>query len=158
MCLVSLRTVALVSSVALAAPAAYAQVYKWVDGQGKVHYGDTPPEGQKNKPKPLELLDDRPTGAQASEAQVRLKRYQGELQKKPPAASAPVASPATVFKPVEPTRPASCSEQWQQYDEAYACFNPYRNANGSVKAEGFRNCPEVKVPECPNPGAVVPWN
>ena len=33
--------------MALAAPAASAQVYKWVDENGRVHYGENPPPGSK---------------------------------------------------------------------------------------------------------------
>ncbi len=33
--------------LALAAPAAMAQVYKWVDEKGRVQYGDKPPPGAK---------------------------------------------------------------------------------------------------------------
>ena len=36
---------ALALSALLASPAGVAQLYKWVDDQGKVHYGDSPPEG-----------------------------------------------------------------------------------------------------------------
>ena len=36
--------------VALAAPVAMAQVYKWVDDKGHVQYGDKPPPGAKATP------------------------------------------------------------------------------------------------------------
>ncbi len=36
---------ALALSALLTSPAGFAQLYKWVDDQGKVHYGDSPPEG-----------------------------------------------------------------------------------------------------------------
>ena len=35
--------------LALAAPAAAQQLYKWVDKDGKTHYSDTPPAGQEAK-------------------------------------------------------------------------------------------------------------
>jgi hypothetical protein len=34
--------------LALAVPAASAQVYKWVDEKGRVHYGEKPPPGSKS--------------------------------------------------------------------------------------------------------------
>ncbi len=37
--------VTLALSALLTSPAGFAQLYKWVDDQGKVHYGDSPPEG-----------------------------------------------------------------------------------------------------------------
>ena len=39
----------LIASLALA-PAAIAEVYKWVDRYGKVHYGDTPPANARATP------------------------------------------------------------------------------------------------------------
>jgi len=39
----------LIASLALA-PAAIAEVYKWVDSNGKVHYGDTPPANARATP------------------------------------------------------------------------------------------------------------
>lgn len=41
------KTLALLSFV-VAALAAHAQVYKWVDENGRVHYGEKPPEGVKS--------------------------------------------------------------------------------------------------------------
>jgi|LNFM01.1.fsa_nt_gb hypothetical protein len=38
-----LRPIALAAVMAIAAPAS-AQVYKWVDAQGRTHYGERPPE------------------------------------------------------------------------------------------------------------------
>ena len=37
-------------AVVLGAAAAHAQVYRWVDEQGKVHYGERPPSGAKATP------------------------------------------------------------------------------------------------------------
>ena len=39
----------------LAAVAAHAQVYRWVDEQGRVHYGEVPPAGAKASP-----VEDKP--------------------------------------------------------------------------------------------------
>ncbi len=36
---------ALALSALLTSPTVFAQLYKWVDDQGKVYYGDSPPEG-----------------------------------------------------------------------------------------------------------------
>ena len=33
----------------LLSPASHAQLYKWVDGDGKIHYGDSPPDNVKLK-------------------------------------------------------------------------------------------------------------
>lgn len=41
---------ALALAALLAAAAGHAQVYRWVDEQGKVHYGERPPSGAKASP------------------------------------------------------------------------------------------------------------
>jgi hypothetical protein len=46
-----------ICGMVLCSPAA-AQIYKWVDDQGKVHYSDNPPANQQN-PKGVKILDDR---------------------------------------------------------------------------------------------------
>ncbi len=40
---------ALLAALLAASPAAYGQLYKWVDADGKVHYGDSPPENAQLK-------------------------------------------------------------------------------------------------------------
>ena len=45
--------------LALAAPPAWAQIYKWVDEQGRVQYGEKPPAGAKSTP-----LRPPPSGAE----------------------------------------------------------------------------------------------
>jgi predicted secreted Zn-dependent protease len=47
------------AALAAAALAAHAQVYKWVDSNGKTQYGDRPPEEAKSRP----LRIDTPSGA-----------------------------------------------------------------------------------------------
>ena len=42
-----MKRIALVLALALCAAPAAAQLYKWVDKDGKVRYGDTPPPGAK---------------------------------------------------------------------------------------------------------------
>ena len=50
----------LIASLALA-PAAIAEVYKWVDRNGKVHYGDTPPANARATP--VEMTSSGPSRA-----------------------------------------------------------------------------------------------
>jgi hypothetical protein len=53
-------TLILIASLALA-PAAIAEVYKWVDSNGKVHYGDTPPANARATP--IEMTSSGPSRA-----------------------------------------------------------------------------------------------
>ena len=43
-------------------------------------------------------------------------------------------------------KPSSCEEEWKKFHDSAACFARYRIANGSVKAEAYKHCVEVKQP------------
>ena len=56
--------------LALAVPAASAQVYKWVDEKGRVHYGEKPPPGSKsNTVKPPVAVPNAPAKPQDLQSQ-----------------------------------------------------------------------------------------
>ena len=64
-----MKTILLIIVAAIFASAAWAQQYKWVDKDGKVRYGDTPPPGasvSRLKPPPPGVAS--PAPAPASEA------------------------------------------------------------------------------------------
>ena len=78
----------LLSALALAFPAA-AQVYKWTDSQGKVHYGDRPPDDARKQ----ELRIRVPT----YEGPVQVQDWSAVIRKKGPAAAAPDAGQVTMY-------------------------------------------------------------
>ena len=60
----------LVLLLALAVPVASAQVYKWVDEKGRIHYGEKPPAGSKpSAVKPPAAPPNAPTKAQDLQSQ-----------------------------------------------------------------------------------------
>ena len=64
----------------LAASTAHAQVYRWVDEQGKVHYGERPPSGAKASP-----VEDRlaaPPGAPAPKAAPDASQQERDFQRR----------------------------------------------------------------------------
>ena len=72
--------VALALAMLLAAVAAHAQVYRWVDEQGKVHYGERPPAGAKASP-----VEDRlatPPGAPAPQAAPGTAQQERDFQRR----------------------------------------------------------------------------
>ncbi len=147
--MIRLLTTMLLSAMGLLWAPAQAQVVKWVDDAGKTHYGDTVPDKYKRRAKPVTLTVDTPSEQQVQEAQARVRKdvaQAGASASSPAAQALTGASGASAPQGLD----MSCEAQWQRYDEAYACFNPYRNANGSVKAEAFKHCTQVKAPEfCP---------
>jgi hypothetical protein len=67
--------------LALAAPAALAQVFKWVDENGRVHYGEKPPPGTKaNALKPPAAAPNSPAAPQDVQSQER--EFRGRQIKK----------------------------------------------------------------------------
>ena len=64
----------------LAACAAHAQVYRWVDEQGKVHYGERPPTGAKASPVQDKLA--APPGAPAPKAAPDASQQERDFQRR----------------------------------------------------------------------------
>lgn len=127
------------------------EIYKWTDQNGQIHYGDSTAGSQNPNATTIDWPNATITGEQRQEADARLKREQTQLKQNvaPDESQAPSqgASGAT------PTGAEhnSCEAQWKKYEDSYACFDPYRLANGGVKTEAFEHCTEEKMPDCPRP-------
>ncbi len=63
-----------------AATAAHAQVYRWVDEQGKVHYGERPPSGAKASPVQDKLA--APPGEPAPKAAPDASQQERDFQRR----------------------------------------------------------------------------
>lgn len=153
---------ALLLGLALIAPAAHAEVKRWVDERGMVHYSDTaPPKGAAAGPVTTVETPPKPTALEQVRAERKLEAARDYVaQPSAHAASAPASAPqrAASAPRVGPPRSdpvadagAQCATQWRAYDDAYACLNPYRVAGGGVKAEGYAACPVVREPSCARP-------
>ncbi|MFN0317777.1 MAG: DUF4124 domain-containing protein [Burkholderiales bacterium] len=93
-------------------------IYRWIDENGRVHYGDSKPDSEKNPAKPLDLSNSAVTDEQRMQAE---------------------AEPDSAL-----AKKRNCLEAKRKFEESWACFNPYRNQNGSIRAEAFQHCTEVK--------------
>ena len=71
---------AIVLAALLATSAAHAQVYRWVDEQGKVHYGERPPTGAKASPVQDKLAT--PPGAPAPKAAPDASQQERDFQRR----------------------------------------------------------------------------
>lgn len=146
--------VVLVSSSLLANTVAIGQqVYRWIDSEGRVHYGNVIPDSARNKAKPVDLSGTRITEAQREEALSRLEKEKSSFKKPTlipePGTSAQAPTPRTSPAPTAadfPSGKRACEEALQRYRESVACFAPYVNVGGSVKAEAFKVCKEVPLP------------
>ncbi|MBK8018439.1 MAG: DUF4124 domain-containing protein [Betaproteobacteria bacterium] len=134
---------------------ALAQVYKWVDEHGKVHYGDAPPDHAQGKKKPVKIE----TPAQSpGERDAALKRAEAERRKldhlthsRRNADENAKHRPATATIAPTPPNETPCQKEWREFRERAACFAPYRTATGGIKAEAYQKCKEAVQPSsvCP---------
>jgi len=117
---------------------ARAEVYKWVDENGKTHFGDTVPENEQKRAKKIDLKNVDVSEQSRREAEARAAREKSAAQSRatPAAPSQPTATPAA----------PKTSDPKTEYNDSQACFNRYRNANGSLKPEAAQNCSAVKDP------------
>ncbi|MFV0678911.1 DUF4124 domain-containing protein [Ottowia sp.] len=145
-----LATVLAASLLATAAPAS-AQIKRWVDENGVVHFSNADPQPADQVASPVTEvpLARQPSAAESAAAQQQLEKYRQQLAQNPPAAPASAASSPQPQTPSADDQ--SCAAQWQRYNAAYACLDPYRAKGGAIKAEGFAKCPVVKQPSCPAP-------
>ena len=153
-----------------------AQVYKWVDEQGQVHYGNAVPKPHQKSAQPVDTTVPVPTDAERRDAAALAEREKAaaeslrrerervrvqEAAKAAPVKAAPApavkAAPAPALKtapapaPSSPTtalsdRKRQCEEELKRFRQSQDCFAPYRTANGGIRAEAFKHCVEVKMP------------
>jgi hypothetical protein len=126
-------------------------VWTWTDGSGQVHYGDTPPSERSARRVPI-IEPQAPGGAPSARRPVT-----GPASADPaprPAASQSVMSARTPAAPAarplragEGSAPTTCEERWRRFHESAACFSRFRVVGGGVKADAFRECAEVPMPE-----------
>lgn len=127
----------------LALPA-QAEIYKWVDDQGRPHFGEAPPEKYR---KSATVVSTPPVNT--IEGKVLGKRSDRESA----APAAPAASPAAGTATAAPATPAPseaelCALEHERYSASQACFARFRNANGSLKADAAGQCENAPQPTC----------
>jgi Domain of unknown function (DUF4124) len=146
----------LIVLLSLHTPISFAQVYRWVDSSGKVHYGEVVPERYKAGARLVTGGTPDPTPAQTREAQERAARDKLEAAERERARNASAPSAA---RPAQATESAgtSCEAEWKKFAESNECYSPYL-FRGGVKPEGAEKCgPAVAAPTCgPAPAKPTP--
>ena len=124
------------------------EVFKWVDENGKVHYGDTVPEKYRQESKKVDSSSPEVTDAQRQEAEARNAKEKARLDALEKSRDARVdVAPHAAPPPPEVLKTGDeCEEQMRKYLQSQECFAPYRNANGGINPEAFQRCTEVKQP------------
>ncbi len=133
-----------------------ADIFKWTDSKGVVHYGENLPQDRKEPVKSLDVRHSNLTDEQRSDGARRLVANRSKLNTKhtsdDESAVAPT-NPASNVKTtsvgsVSPTKPSTtssiCSDVWKKYEAQYECMNPYRifsgNGKNMVLPEGLVAC------------------
>jgi len=126
-------------------------IYRWVDDQGLVHYGDTVPDKYKDKAtrKP-ELKDPQIIDANGTAKEQRARAQARKIIEGAPEEAANTGSPP-VKNATTPANPSgngnlTCEQKWQRYNASQACFAPYRLANGGLRPGAYEHCEAVPEP------------
>ena len=142
------RLIACAAAAAALLPAAgaAAELYRWVDAQGRPHLSDRPPP---NPPANMsrEVLPDPATNTQQRSVPPPV-RQRGPT----PVVTAPRGPVPDGVAPAPAM--TECQARWADYQDSQACFESYRTFDAGLRPEAFQNCgPEVldPSPECGPP-------
>lgn len=147
--------VLLLASVVVSNALQAADIYRWVDDQGRIHLSDVVPDRYRESAVRVEPHAPQPTPEQQREAAERAQREQGRRPvpseaRSPELVAHPVAGePAqgVVKRPVEKVTDATdCATWWRLYRESEACFGPFHVRGGGLRPEAFDHCNEVPSP------------
>lgn len=140
--------------IALVSPmsAHSAEVYKWVDDTGGVHYGDSVPAPYKKQAERVNLpeIQTLDFGIQRSNAEVATGK-EAPVHRIPGDERIGETSPGLLSSGESggfDSDEATCEEKMQRFMDSQECFAPFRLANGAVRAEAFEHCTVVPQPRC----------
>lgn len=132
-----------------------ADIYRWVDKQGRLHLSDVVPDEYKDSATRIDSRQFELKPEQKREAEERAAREKANLPSLPeppvtavPSGSAPVSPPPVAKRPVQRvTTSTDCTTWWRLFRESQACFGPFHTVGGGIKPEAFEQCNEVPSPE-----------
>jgi hypothetical protein len=119
------------------------EIYRWVDKNGKVQYSTDVPEDRKATARKV----DTRVNIVSSRVPASIGTTPTEIPPREASQSEPVSSSR---QPV--TEREKCEAAWQRYNDAVACFAPYRQGiNGAsrgaiVAPEAFEKCQSLPEP------------
>ena len=130
----------------LSLQAGAADIYRWVDENGKVHISDVVPEKYRSSARrvdtgPTDVSPDNRAAAEARAAadRERAKASAAEAQRRAILHPDPVAAPKP---PAEP----ECDRAHRLYKESVDCFAPFITTRGTVREEAFNFCTSLPDP------------
>lgn len=143
--------------LALAVPGSFAwsaDLYRWVDENGRTHITDSVPEQHRKSATRIDTRQFEVSGEQRREAEARAERDRAKVRAIEDE-RARVTQPAAAAPGPKAAAAGTCAELHRRYRESLDCFAPYIQANGTTKAEAYSKCTVVKdpSPECGPPGS-----
>ena len=130
----------------LSLPAGAADIYRWVDENGKVHMSDVVPEKYRKSAKRMDTGSSEvsPENRAAAEARAAADRERAK-------ASAAAAKRQAILHPepiAAPKRPAEdeCDKAHRLYKQSVDCFAPFMTTRGTVREEAFNFCTSLPDP------------
>ena len=164
----SIRTTLALVTIAVLLPTSLlaADIYRWVDRDGRTQLSDTVPDEYKKSATRIDSRQFELSDAQRREAEARAAHEKLQAAEAAEAAeAAKVAARAKADSVAGPLAPASgataasgkpagnasdCATLQRLYKESTECFAPYRTAKGTTKAEAFDKCPVAvdPTPQC----------
>ncbi len=138
-------------------PAYGADIYRWVDEDGRVHFSDTVPQQHKKSATSIDSRQYELSPEQRKEAEARAAREKERSeeiakQKAAEAATPTKSTPKAGTAAAKPPAPATdCATLLQRFRESSECYAPFFNVNGSIKNNAYETCgPAVRYPaqEC----------
>lgn len=133
-------TILLVANAAVSA-----EIYRWTDEKGQVHFGDLVPESGKASASRVDTSSSTISEAERKAGEARLERERTEIARPVNGGGPAAASRATTTLPE--SRKTDCAEQWRKFNESIACFDAYRMTSGAMRPEAFDKCVQVRQPE-----------
>lgn len=141
-------------SLGLTGSANATTVFRWVDDEGRTHYGEQVPDRYRATARPVGVDSAGPTPEQQREAAERARDLQQRADalrsaRNAAAASAPAraaSAPPAKRPPQPPAADTDCATWQRLYEESLACFAPFRTTHGSTRPEAFDVCTPVDEP------------
>ena len=131
-----------------------ADIYQWVDEQGRTQVSDTVPDEYKSTARKFDSQSFELSPQQRSEAEAAAAKEkesaakaQAERQAAGNRESTDAEASAQDAPSAEsPTPESDCATLQRLFAESQECFAPYRVDNGAVRPEAFQNCTELPDP------------
>jgi regulator of protease activity HflC (stomatin/prohibitin superfamily) len=120
---------------------AHAEVYKWVDANGRVQFSDKPPPDQKGV-KQVDIKNTTPSEANKAAAEQRAQAARDRAAQSDQAKAAAAKAEAKGDNKTAANKDDGKSEL-QKSEE---CFAQYRTTTGRLLPEAGEKCKEVKIP------------